>query len=226
MRTGKNTPRELSNQTHKHHKDSGRYLFSSDFFKANRAILLKYFPKAKTSTTRVNAFSQNSNLPLEVNLQSNAASRAESSEANEATKNFEPFSKSLVNPLKPSNCVTKRSSQKDVGTRKKSNRVQSKHASTRSITSLAHNTVPALLPLHSSTRKHSAIEAYSAATHQGLVRSYNEDRVSIVASVEKPFAKAAVHWPAVSFFGLYDGHGGSACAEYLRDHLHYFVSVE
>jgi len=30
-------------------------------------------------------------------------------------------------------------------------------------------------------------------------------------------------WPKCSFFGVYDGHGGSSCAEFLRDQLHHFV---
>jgi protein phosphatase 2C family protein 2/3 len=32
-----------------------------------------------------------------------------------------------------------------------------------------------------------------------------------------------VEWPHVCFFGVFDGHGGSACADYLRDNLHNFV---
>ena len=30
-------------------------------------------------------------------------------------------------------------------------------------------------------------------------------------------------WPQICFFGVFDGHGGSACADYLRDNLHNFV---
>ena len=30
-------------------------------------------------------------------------------------------------------------------------------------------------------------------------------------------------WPKWSFFGIYDGHGGAKCAEFLRDYLHQFV---
>ena len=28
------------------------------------------------------------------------------------------------------------------------------------------------------------------------------------------------NWPVCSFFAVYDGHSGSACADYLRDNLH------
>ena len=27
----------------------------------------------------------------------------------------------------------------------------------------------------------------------------------------------------ISFFAIYDGHGGSACADFLRDNLHQYV---
>ncbi len=30
-------------------------------------------------------------------------------------------------------------------------------------------------------------------------------------------------WPSISFFGIYDGHGGETCANFLRDNLHNFV---
>lgn len=30
-------------------------------------------------------------------------------------------------------------------------------------------------------------------------------------------------WPKCSFFGIYDGHGGAVCADFLRDYLHQFI---
>lgn len=54
-----------------------------------------------------------------------------------------------------------------------------------------------------------------AETDKGLVRDYNEDKYTIV---NEKISSASVH-----FFGLYDGHGGSRCSEYLRQHLHDFI---
>jgi protein phosphatase 2C family protein 2/3 len=31
---------------------------------------------------------------------------------------------------------------------------------------------------------------------------------------------AVTNWPNIQIFGIYDGHGGSKCAEYLKDNLH------
>jgi protein phosphatase 2C family protein 2/3 len=31
------------------------------------------------------------------------------------------------------------------------------------------------------------------------------------------------NWPKCSFFGVYDGHGGDKCSDYLRDNLHQMI---
>lgn len=58
-------------------------------------------------------------------------------------------------------------------------------------------------------------------------RSYNEDRVAIILNIMQPKTKAytGLVWPKCSFFGVYDGHGGNICADYLRDFLHQMVII-
>lgn len=68
--------------------------------------------------------------------------------------------------------------------------------------------------------------AYAANTNQGIVRDYNEDRVSIILNILKPASRKDEEWPKCSFFGVYDGHGGAGCADFLRDNLHQFVIRE
>ena len=84
-----------------------------------------------------------------------------------------------------------------------------------------------VLPNHESTKcsskKNGVIEAYAANTNQGIIRNYNEDRVSIILNIMKPKNKQTSYWPKCSFFGIYDGHGGASCADFLRDNLHQFV---
>lgn len=63
------------------------------------------------------------------------------------------------------------------------------------------------------------IKAYAANTYNGTVRSYNEDRVAIIIKAAKPPEFAGV-WPVCSFFAIYDGHGGSKCADFLKENLH------
>ena len=40
----------------------------------------------------------------------------------------------------------------------------------------------------------------------------------------KPESKNYIdYWPNCSFFAIYDGHGGSKCADLLRENLHQMV---
>jgi protein phosphatase 2C family protein 2/3 len=75
------------------------------------------------------------------------------------------------------------------------------------------------------TKSHGLITSYSANTHQGIQRNYNEDRVSIILNMTKPANKVhlAKEWPKCSFFAIYDGHGGNACADFLKDNLHTII---
>ncbi|MCQ2821190.1 MAG: protein phosphatase 2C domain-containing protein, partial [archaeon] len=73
-----------------------------------------------------------------------------------------------------------------------------------------------------STKDIGNIKGYGANTYQGIVRNYNEDRVSIILNIAKP-SNYEGEWPKCSLFGIYDGHGGNACADFLRDKLHTFI---
>lgn len=75
-----------------------------------------------------------------------------------------------------------------------------------------------------SNKRNGIIKAYAANSNQGIYRSYNEDRVSIILNIVKPKCKEHIEkWPKCAFFGIYDGHGGSLCADFLRDNLHQFI---
>jgi len=76
-----------------------------------------------------------------------------------------------------------------------------------------------------SAKRNGIVAAYGANTNQGIVRNYNEDRVAIILNIMKPKSKTFVgeEWPKCSFFGIYDGHGGNVCADFLRDYLHQFI---
>lgn len=84
--------------------------------------------------------------------------------------------------------------------------------------------LPPFEPVKCSSNQNGVVKAYAANTHQGLIRNYNEDRVAIILNITKPPNVETVgEWPICSFFGVYDGHGGAACADFLRDNLHQYV---
>lgn len=75
-----------------------------------------------------------------------------------------------------------------------------------------------------SVRRNGIVRAYGANTNQGIIRDYNEDRVSIILNIMQPDNKKDVKsWPQWSFFGVFDGHGGATCSDFLRDNLHHFI---
>ena len=78
-----------------------------------------------------------------------------------------------------------------------------------------------------SHKAYGIIQAYATITSSGK-RNYNEDRVSIIYNIPKPQGYIEnknnnIPWPNCSFFGLYDGHGGSAACDFLRDNLHKYI---
>lgn len=87
-----------------------------------------------------------------------------------------------------------------------------------------NSVLPNSEPIRFSDKSHGIVKGFSVCTNQGLVRNYNEDRVSIILNISRPPNKAAnEYWPNCSMFGIFDGHGGSKCAEFLRNNLHQFV---
>ena len=70
------------------------------------------------------------------------------------------------------------------------------------------------------------ISAYGVNTYKGIIRNYNEDRVSIIVNAKKPahfISKNDNDWPNISFFAIFDGHAGNKCAEYLKTNLHNYI---
>ena len=73
----------------------------------------------------------------------------------------------------------------------------------------------------------SLIAGYGANTYNGIVRKYNEDRIKAILDYK---IKRTLHEgngntfnPTVSYFGIYDGHGGEKCCDFLQNNLHTFI---
>ena len=67
------------------------------------------------------------------------------------------------------------------------------------------------------------IKMYGVNSYKGLVKNYNEDRVSIVLNIKKP-KDFEGYWPKnLSIFCVFDGHSGNACSNFLRDNFHIYL---
>lgn len=68
------------------------------------------------------------------------------------------------------------------------------------------------------------IVSYGVNTYKGMVRNYNEDRVTILINlkdIKNP--KTIGKWPKICYFSIYDGHSGNKCCEYLKTNLHNYI---
>ena len=74
-----------------------------------------------------------------------------------------------------------------------------------------------------SNRKIGPLKSFSYNSFRGLIKEYNEDRVSISQVIEKPSCSKFSPWPKMSYFAIFDGHGGDECAEYLKENYLKFL---
>ena len=65
-----------------------------------------------------------------------------------------------------------------------------------------YNLIPPLDPPKHSSSSFKYIKSYAVNTYKGLIREYNEDRVSIILNIVQPESKKHVHWPNCSFFAV------------------------
>ena len=61
------------------------------------------------------------------------------------------------------------------------------------------------------------LKSYSYNTYQGLFKDYNEDKVSVSSLLKKPASSRLKAWPKISYFAIFDGHGGEECSEFLKE---------
>ena len=66
--------------------------------------------------------------------------------------------------------------------------------------------------------------AYAFNSYNGKVRDYNEDETkTIVNFPKKVIVNGKTIAPHISYFGVFDGHGGKKCSAFLRDKLDQFL---
>lgn len=71
-----------------------------------------------------------------------------------------------------------------------------------------------------STRHYKNIVSFAANVHEGISKNYNEDRISIILNCNQP---SNLTQRNISFFSIFDGHGGSGCSDFLKDNLHNYI---
>ena len=70
-----------------------------------------------------------------------------------------------------------------------------------------------------SNKQLGSLKSFSYNTFHGLFKDYNEDKLIVVNQIKKPASSKIKTWPKISYFGIFDGHGGEGCAEFLKDNF-------
>ena len=47
--------------------------------------------------------------------------------------------------------------------------------------------------------------------------------MSIITNIKPKEGYRYENWPKLSYFSIYDGHGGKNCADYLKNNLHKLI---
>ena len=69
-----------------------------------------------------------------------------------------------------------------------------------------------------------SLKSYSYNTYHGLSKEINEDRIIVINQIKKPTNSKMKVWPKISYFAIFDGHGGEGCSEFLKNNfLNYLV---
>ena len=95
-----------------------------------------------------------------------------------------------------------------------------------SLNSLSNLNYPDYPKVQLSPNPYSLILCFGANSYKGITRSHNEDRIKIIldckCNLNYPLNNSKAN-PHISYFALYDGHGGNKCCNFLKDNLHNFL---
>ncbi len=68
------------------------------------------------------------------------------------------------------------------------------------------------------------IKSISYNSYHGLIKDENEDRISVNSLIKKPHNFKNKIWPKISYFSIFDGHGGETCSSFLKNNfLNYLI---
>ena len=78
-----------------------------------------------------------------------------------------------------------------------------------------------------SSESYNIIAGFGGNSYNGLIRKSNEDRIKMIADYKLPkpvtIKGGKTINPQISYFAIYDGHGGNKCCNFLQENLHNYI---
>ena len=91
----------------------------------------------------------------------------------------------------------------------------------RSLANLPYNQYPVA---EYSKEPYFNISGYASNSYNGKIKTYNEDMLTVKINCQKSIQTekevAVKQLPNISFFGVFDGHGGDKCSKFLKKNMH------
>ena len=123
----------------------------------------------------------------------------------------------IKNNIKPKTEISK----------KPKNKLNNPIQNSLTISSLANLEYGLYPPVELSPNSFCKISGYGANSYNGIVRSYNEDKIKVILDykLQKKFqgVNGNIIDPNISYFGLFDGHGGDKCSNFLKEKFETFL---
>ena len=99
--------------------------------------------------------------------------------------------------------------------------ITKKSATLMSVSSLANIPYEEYPDVELSKQQIYNISAYAANSYNGKIKKYNEDKYQTKTAFQKNFTiNGVTHKRIISYFGLFDGHGGDKCSIFLKKNFH------
>ncbi len=95
-----------------------------------------------------------------------------------------------------------------------------KSATLMTVNSLANLPYNAYPQVEFSAKPFFNISGYGSNSYNGKIKSYNEDMAKTIVNYQKKILvnNQTLH-PNISYFGIFDGHGGDKCSKFLKQNL-------
>jgi protein phosphatase 2C family protein 2/3 len=95
-----------------------------------------------------------------------------------------------------------------------------KSATLMTVNSLANLPYNAYPQVEFSTKPFFNIAGYGSNSYNGKIKSYNEDMAKTIINYQKKMVvNNQTYQPNISYFGVFDGHGGDKCSKFLKQSL-------
>ena len=92
-----------------------------------------------------------------------------------------------------------------------------------SLNELLNDYYPLYQPAKHSQKSFENICGYGVNTYKGIIRQYNEDRVTILINANIKNNDNVNNAYKINYFSIYDGHAGNKCCDYVKTYLHQYI---